>query len=111
MGWDQFYDNMKQTVGKAANRLEQSADLASLQIQLASVERKMQDAYILLGRVSYRHAIKPTVETEAELAKAVKVVALARRDVREMREAVRLQKGESEALPASKDAPAKKEQD
>ena len=111
MSWDQFYNNVKHTVGKAATRLEQSADLASLQIQLTSAERKMQNAYTLLGRIYYRHAIKPSEETEEELAKALKAVALARRDVREMREIVKPQKSESESLPASTNDPLQKEQD
>ena len=92
MSWDQFYGNVKQGVEKAANKLEQTADLASLQIKLAGAEHKMQEAYILLGRIAYQHAVKPTPETEAGMAKAVRVVAMARRNVREISEQVRLQK-------------------
>ena len=92
MSWDQLYGNVKQGVEKAANKLEQTADLASLQIKLAGAEHKMQEAYILLGRIAYQNAVKPTPETEAQMAQAVRVVAMARRTVREMNEQVRQQK-------------------
>ena len=92
MSWDQFYGNVKQGMGKAANKLEQTADLANLQFKLAGAEHKMQEAYILLGRLAYQNAVKPSPETEAKMAQAVRVVALARKNVREINEQVRLQK-------------------
>ena len=100
MSWDQLYDNVKHGVEKAANKLEQTADLASLQIRLAGAEHKMQEAYLVLGRIAYQNAVKPSEKTQEELAKAVRVVALARKTVREMREQVQKQKEERDGLPA-----------
>ena len=106
MSWDQIYGNVKQGVGKAANKLEQTADLASLQIKLAGAEHKMQDAYILLGRLAYQNAVKPSPKTEEEMAKAVRLVAIARKNVREITEQVRLQKEAIDENTASQKAPS-----
>ena len=105
MSWDQIYGNVKQGMGKAASKLEQTADLASLQIKLAGAEHKMQEAYILLGRLAYQNAVKPSPATEAEMAKAIRVVALARRNVREVTEQVRLQKEACNESPAPLNPP------
>jgi hypothetical protein len=110
MSWDQLYGNVKQGVEKAANKLEQTADLASLQIKLAGAEHKMQEAYILLGRIAYQNAVKPTPETEAQMAQAVRVVAMARRAVREINEQVRKQKEARDEIAAPKNpAPSDEE--
>ena len=100
MDLDQLYTNVKIGVGKAATKFDQVADVASQQFKLAAAEQKMQDAYILLGRMAYRHAVKPSAETEAEMAKAVKIVAAARRTVRRLRENVSSQKDEQDSLSA-----------
>ena len=106
MSWDQIYGNVKQGMEKAATKLEKTADLASLQIKLAGAEHKMQEAYTLLGRLAYQNAIKPSPKTEAEMAKAIRVVALARKNVREITEQVRLQKEARDEISAPQSNPA-----
>ena len=100
MDLDQLYTNVKIGVGKAATKFDQVADVASQQIKLAAAEQKMQDAYILLGRMAYRHAVKPSAETEADMAKAVKIVAAARKTVRQMRESISSQNEKQDSLSA-----------
>ena len=102
MDFDQLYTNVKIGVGKTATRLEQATGLASRHLKLAAAEQKMQDAYILLGRIAYRNAVTPSPEAEEEMAKAVKIVASARKAVRSMREEIRLQKEAQETLSAPK---------
>ena len=55
MTWDTFCDQVKTTAGKAADKINQTADLATLQVKLALAERKLTDAYAELGRVAYLH--------------------------------------------------------
>ena len=41
MTWDEFYSNFKRTVGIAADKINQTADLATLQVKLS-----LQDYYL-----------------------------------------------------------------
>ena len=55
MTWDEFCSGVKKAAGKAANKIEQTADVATLQVKLTMAERKLSDAYAELGRAAYRH--------------------------------------------------------
>ena len=92
MTFDDFYDAMKQTVGKATDKLGQAADIASLQFKLKGFERRLEEAYVLLGKISYRHHVKPSEDTAKDLSDALALVADCRRKVKAMRELIRLQK-------------------
>lgn len=55
MTWDEFYGKVKTTVGKAADKINQTTDLATLQVKLSMAEHKLKDAYAELGRSAYKH--------------------------------------------------------
>ena len=55
MTWDHFYSGVKKAVGSAADKINQTTDLAALQVKLSMAEKKLQDAYAMLGRAAYRH--------------------------------------------------------
>ena len=83
MTWDEFYSNFKRTVGIAADKINQTADLATLQVKLSLQERKLEEAYAALGRVAYEHFLNEgdkieaiTAAMEAVDAEMKKVAAL-----------------------------------
>lgn len=92
MNFDDLYDVMKQTVGKATDKLGQVADVASLQFKLKGLERRLEESYVLLGKISYRHHLKPSDQTAADLADAIALVADCRKKVKIMKELIRRQK-------------------
>ena len=54
MSWDSFYSSVKRAVGTAADKINQTTDLAALQIKLGVAEHKLEAAYAQLGRDAYR---------------------------------------------------------
>ena len=54
MSWDSFYSSVKRAVGTAADKINQTTDLAALQIKLGVAEHKLEEAYAQLGRDAYR---------------------------------------------------------
>ena len=55
MSWDNFYDSFKRAAGIAADKINHTADLATLQVKLSLAEHKLNEAYAALGRVAYQH--------------------------------------------------------
>lgn len=55
MTWDDFYTNVKKTASKAADQINYSTDLATLQVKLSLAEQKLEKAYASLGKKAYQH--------------------------------------------------------
>ena len=55
MTWDNFCASVKKTASKAADQINYSADLASLQVKLSLAEQKLEKAYASLGKTAYQH--------------------------------------------------------
>ncbi|MBQ7347031.1 MAG: hypothetical protein IJW55_03665 [Clostridia bacterium] len=68
MTWDEFCGKVKTTVGKAADKINQTTDLATLQVKLNMADHKLEEAYAELGKVAYKHFSEP--ESSAELVAA-----------------------------------------
>ncbi len=78
--WDQFCTSLKKGAGRAADKINQSADLATLQVKLSMAEYKLQNAYALLGQASYRHFSEESSHIEA-IEAAMKAVELEQKKV------------------------------
>ena len=65
MSWDNFYNTVKQTAILAADKINQTADLATLQVKLSLQERKLEEAYTALGKLAYAHFLSQEDKTEA----------------------------------------------
>ena len=65
MTWDEFYSSLKKKVGIAADKINQTADLATLQVKLSLQERKLEEAFAALGRVAYEHFLSECDKIEA----------------------------------------------
>ena len=81
MKWDDVYGSFKRFAAHTAVRLNQTADIASLQVKLSAAEKNLDDAYGLLGRISYQHFTSDDDHSERVLA-AVKAVEQAKEEVR-----------------------------
>ncbi len=68
MTWDDFCKKAKKTVAKTADKINQTADLATLQVKLTMSEHKLDEAYTELGRVAYQHFSSPDSNAEAVAA-------------------------------------------
>ena len=87
MNFDELYGSAKRLARKAAKRVSETADVASLQIKLSAAEGKLEEAYTLLGRAAYLHFSSETDESE-RVALAVKNVDAAKARVKELKEAI-----------------------
>ena len=75
MSWDDFYSKVKETAGLAADKINQTADLATLQVKLSLQERKLEEAYADFGKIAYEHFLGDADKTEALSAEMEKVNA------------------------------------
>ena len=88
MTWDEFVHGVKTVAGKAANKIEQTADLATLQVKLTMAEHKLDEAYTELGKVAYRHFTSE--DTAAEMVSAMmESVAAAQKNVDALKEQIK----------------------
>lgn len=76
MTWDEFCNKAKKTVSKAADKINQTADLATLQVKLSMSEHKLEEEYAALGRVAYKHFTEENNAAD-EVAKAMEAVGAA----------------------------------
>lgn len=64
--WDEFCQSVKRAANRAGKLINQSADLATLQVKLSVAEHKLEEAYATLGRLAYRREVlqeAPSQET------------------------------------------------
>lgn len=86
MTWDEFCVRAKRAVGKTADKINRTADIAALQVKLSMLENKAAEAYERLGRVAYAHLSKDDVDLTEKLAKRMAEVDEALKNVAEMKE-------------------------
>ena len=72
--WNEICHNMKKTATRAADKIGQSVDIATLQVKLSAAETKLDDAYADLGRLSYRYFLDQEVISEEQIENAMQCV-------------------------------------
>ena len=55
MDWDHIYSNLKSLANRAAVKINQTADIATLQFRVSMAGKRLEEAYGALGHVSYEH--------------------------------------------------------
>lgn len=103
MKWDDIYGSVKRFAAHTAVRLNQTADLASLQVKLSIAEKNLDEAYGLLGRISYQHFSSDDDLSEKVLA-AVNAVDQAKAEVKNAQEQINDAKRRAEAHNAAYEA-------
>lgn len=58
MNWEEIYGGIRAFAGRAATKINQTADMASLQVKLSMAEHKLEEAYTALGRASFGHFVE-----------------------------------------------------
>ena len=68
--WNDFCKSVKKTATRAADKIGQTVDVATLQVKLSSAENKLDEAYTVLGRLEYNRYLGQDVPS-AQLEKAI----------------------------------------
>lgn len=58
MNWEEIYGGIRAFAGRAATKINQTADMATLQVKLSMAETRLQEAYAELGRASFGHFVE-----------------------------------------------------
>lgn len=58
MNWEEIYGGLRAFAGRAATKINQTADMATLQVKLSLAEHKLEEAYAALGRASFGHFVE-----------------------------------------------------
>ena len=82
MTWNEFRKQVKSTAGKAADKINQAADIASLQIKLSSTERRLSAAYESLGKIAYKHFTEENENDVEKVTSAVGAVQAIQTDIK-----------------------------
>lgn len=83
MSWDSFCASFKRAVDTAADKINQTTDLAALQVKLGVAEHKLEAAYAQLGRDAYRQFTTEEDVVDA-VEKSMKLVEDAQRVVSDL---------------------------
>ncbi len=99
MNFDELYGNAKRLAHRAAKKINQTADMAALQVKLSAAEGKLEEAYTLLGRTSYLH-FTGEEDLSKKVALAVENVDAAKQKVRDIKEQIKEAKARAEEARA-----------
>lgn len=58
MNWEEIYGGIRAFAGRAATKINQTADMAALQVKLSMAEHKLEEAYGSLGKASFGHFVE-----------------------------------------------------
>ena len=58
MNWEEIYGGIRAFAGRAATKINQTADMATLQVKLSMAEHKLEEAYAALGKASFGHFVE-----------------------------------------------------
>ncbi len=66
MTWDELCTGLKKTADIAADKINQSTDLAALKLKLSMAERRLSEAYVNLGKAAYLHLTEDEEDAETD---------------------------------------------
>lgn len=105
MSWEQFCNDARRIVNRAAEKINQTADIASMQVKLASAEHRLSVAYEELGQAAYPHFAREAVESTdtSAIFAAIKKVDEAMVEVERIRTDLEAKKAAGKAQTESTD--------
>ena len=98
MTWDEFCEKARRTVGKTADKINQTADLAALQMKLTILENKLSEAYEKLGKVASAHFSDDDVDLTEKLSEKMANVETAIKNVEAMKAKIEQLKNKDQEL-------------
>ena len=116
MTWDEFRKQVKNVAGRTADKINQSADIAALQLKRSSAERKLSAAYEALGKVAYKHFTEESDNDVQKVTAAVEAIDNIQKEIKALKAQIEVLKkqGEENAKEEATQKPAeaaKKEAD
>ena len=64
MDWNEIYSGFRRFADRAAEKINRTADIASLQMKLSMAQKKLDDAFLALGKISYVHFTSENDESQ-----------------------------------------------
>ncbi len=83
MDWDNLYSSFKKFANRTADRINHTADIATLQLKLSANEKNVEEAYAALGKIAYEHFTSDEDLSE-QVARAVSAVNRAKLNVKQV---------------------------
>lgn len=96
MTWDEFRKQVKSVAGRTADKINQSADIAALQLKRSSAERKLSAAYEALGKVAYKHFTEENDNDVQKVTGAVEAVDNIQKEIKTLKAQIEALKKQSE---------------
>ena len=87
MDWNEVYGGVKRVANRTAKKLNQTADMAALQVKLTVAQGKLDEAYAVLGRVAYLH-FTGDEDLSGKVALAIECVDVKKKDVRDLKQKI-----------------------
>ncbi len=103
MDWDHLYSNFKKFANRTADKLSRTADIATLQVKLSMADKKLEEAYAALGRISYEH-FTSDADLSERVAAGVSAVNDALIEKKAIESEIREAKKAAEAAKAAEEA-------
>ena len=107
MDWNEFYAGVRRFAGRTAEKLNRTADMASLQVKLSMAEKKLNDAFLSLGRVAYSHFTSDNDESQ-RVASAVATIEHIKMEIHALEEQIKEARRQAEEAKQA-EAPASEE--
>ena len=96
MTWDEFRKQVKSVAGRTADKINQSADNAALQLKRSSAERKLSAAYEALGKVAYKHFTEENDNDIQKVTGAVEAIDNIQKEIKTLKAQIEALKKQSE---------------
>ena len=84
MNWEEIYSGIRSFAGRAATKINQTADMATLQVKLSMAEHKLEETYAALGRASFGHFVEDK-ENFAQISACITDVKNAMLEIRSIK--------------------------
>ena len=81
MNWEEIYGGIRAFAGRAATKINQTADMATLQVKLSMAEHKLEETYAALGKASFGHFVEDK-ENFAQISACITDVKNAKLEIR-----------------------------
>lgn len=76
MTWDEIYKGVMPVMDKVAEKVGQVTDIAALEIKKNAQEKALSGAFATLGRLFYASVTSEEKNLDAEIAEAVRTIAV-----------------------------------
>ena len=87
MNWEEIYSGIRSFAGRAATKINQTADMATLQVKLSMAEHKLEETYAALGKASFGHFVEDK-ENFAQISACITDVKNAMLEIRSIKKQI-----------------------